>query len=144
MFYFCFSLDCSRETFLVKPQGTNFPCASGQQRESVLFWLQPCSSPLGPREAQHLRRTRMGVEQKVKHTRGKRQRQCLGQNPHEMVVEGEVFLNPHLTLILSLGCYNFLPFFPSGRLQRSHIGITTNSFKDARPWGRHSFCLGVR
>lgn len=86
----------------------------------------------------------MGVEQKVKHTKGKRQRQCLGQNPHEMVVEGEVFLNPHLTLILSLGCYNFLPFFPSGRLQRSHIGITTNSFKDARPWGRHSFCLGVR
>lgn len=86
----------------------------------------------------------MGVEQKVKHTKGKRQRQCLGQNPHEMVVEGEVFLNPHLTLILSLGCYNFLPFFPSGRLQRSHISITTNSFKDARPWGRHSFCLGVR
>lgn len=145
LFDSCFSRDCSQETFLEKPQGTDSLCASAQQTESAFCWLQLCSSPWGLRVGRHLRRTRMGVEQTVKPTRRNRPRQRLGWNPDNKVVEGgEGFSTPHLTHILSLGCYKSFPYFPSGHLQNSHISITPNSFRDARPWGRPSFCLGVR
>ena len=52
MFYSRVSLDGAKETFLEKPQGTDFLCASGQQTESVFCWLQLCSSLWGLREAE--------------------------------------------------------------------------------------------
>lgn len=81
LFYSCFSCDCSQETFLEKPQGTDFPCASGQQTESAFCWLQLCSSPWGLREEQHFRKTERELNRRWGPPGKKRQRQWLGQNP---------------------------------------------------------------
>lgn len=73
LFYSCFSRDCSQETFLEKPQGTDFLCASGQQTVCVLLAAAVLPPPWGLRERLHLRKMRLGVGHKVKPTRRKRQ-----------------------------------------------------------------------
>lgn len=142
--YSCLSSDCSQETFLEKPQGTDFLCTSGQQTESVFSWLQLCSSPWGLREGQHLRKMRRVVEQKLKPTRRKKTETMAGPEPHiKVVLEGQECQIPHLTHIFSLGRYNFLPFFPSGHLQKKTSASPLWPLK-MQALRKAQFCLGVR
>lgn len=66
------------------------------------------------------------------------------RTPQNKVVEGgQRFQTPH---VMHFQCWLLkLPLLlSSGHLQNSHISIIPKSFKNARPWGRHSFCLGFR
>lgn len=144
LFYSCFSCDCSQETFLEKPQGTDFPCASGQQTESAFCWLQLCSSPWGLREEQHFRKTEGSWIEDEAHQEKKGKDNGWVRTPQNKVVEGgQRFQTPH---VMHFQCWLLkLPLLlSSGHLQNSHISIIPKSFKNARPWGRHSFCLGFR